>query len=1001
MKSEAGLEGTRVGTYIVVDSSRNRSKSCWRSSLMCWVVFIVTTSSWLSQFRQVSCLFQQASMEARDCSNFRHDEYPLITVRHGEDMMNKSFSIREEAVLDHEMFFFKCVAPYPIEWISNEPSINTLNHAASGSTKAVATHLHIYRSVSNISDRSTYRFIISTRVRYKKDQGFKDINGTCRSIVKPHCLTTSIVSLNLEGSIAMKIFDRFQQNQQMSSPPDSAREVDAVGNDSESRFHSEDDCDYRFFYEEDITDSRLTFTCEQDDGTPSSIGFIHQCSNAMTCLNLYRNSRLPSGCAEPAVGNFTCIGCEGKQLRLSQGVIGCESSTGEEIHGKSRKLLFFFTSLPNQHFPTKLYFRMEDAEPSEMMWLSELPSEVSLGEQITVTCNVSSFYFAGGTRLALKFADSNKLTFIKALLKSSDGNQYASTAGGVVIEATIPIASTSLEKVYCLAPVWNSFEWVNKSRELRVKDLFVSSTVAEVISEDIIIAVSVTIFLTALLVAMMFGILWIRIGKKTGRLNVLTASEIEEFRRSSVSEENKSIKLQNSNDMVYDTAYEIKRDRLLIDETAVLGHGHFGVVLKGVVKDSRSEVRINVAVKTLKTKVDVGSLKALLSELKILASIGKHSNVVNLVGACTKKMGKGKYDMAIYFLNECVECIYENIESTALHHCFPFLPSSFDQSIFNLIGFNRILNYLLVFPLHIFILIFTGEVYVCVEYCANGNLQNFLRQHRQTFRNQLENDVLVIETPIRKLSSSSENIMTIDLIKWAWETAKGMEFLGSKKVIHGDLATRNILLTADHVAKVSDFGLSRQLVDYYYVQKETGPMPWKWMALESLRDMKFSVQSDVWSFGVAIWELFTLGIVNIEIMCSESMKISSIKTIFILLNILAEIPYSGCSWSAEFVETLASGHRLGKPKYATSEMYDLMRECWKGDFSSRPSFFAIRMFFEDILTQCTNQDYMQFSVSTNGTATTEDAYCEIMQSQPLLHSPRIIIEEEGEDDVFE
>jgi len=85
-----------------------------------------------------------------------------------------------------------------------------------------------------------------------------------------------------------------------------------------------------------------------------------------------------------------------------------------------------------------------------------------------------------------------------------------------------------------------------------------------VISEDIIIAVSVTIFLTALLVAMMFGILWIRIGKKTGRLNILTASEIEEFRRSSVSDENKSIKLQNYNEMVYDTAYEIKRDRLLI-----------------------------------------------------------------------------------------------------------------------------------------------------------------------------------------------------------------------------------------------------------------------------------------------------------------------------------------------------------------------------------------------------------------------------------------------------
>lgn len=75
----------------------------------------------------------------------------------------------------------------------------------------------------------------------------------------------------------------------------------------------------------------------------------------------------------------------------------------------------------------------------------------------------------------------------------------------------------------------------------------------------------------------------------------------------------------------------------------ILGHGHFGLVLKGVVKDAQDKVRIDVAVKTLKTKVDVGSLKALLSELKILASIGKHTNVVNLVGACTKKMSKGRW----------------------------------------------------------------------------------------------------------------------------------------------------------------------------------------------------------------------------------------------------------------------------------------------------------------------------------------------------------------------
>jgi serine/threonine protein kinase len=69
-------------------------------------------------------------------------------------------------------------------------------------------------------------------------------------------------------------------------------------------------------------------------------------------------------------------------------------------------------------------------------------------------------------------------------------------------------------------------------------------------------------------------------------------------------------------------------------------------------------------------------------------------------------------------------------------------------------------------------------------------------------------------------------------------------------------------------------------------------MPWKWMAIESLRDMKFSIQSDVWSCAVTLWEIFSIG----------------------------DIPYCGCNWSAEFVQSLVSGNRLGKPVYASSEM---------------------------------------------------------------------------------
>lgn len=78
------------------------------------------------------------------------------------------------------------------------------------------------------------------------------------------------------------------------------------------------------------------------------------------------------------------------------------------------------------------------------------------------------------------------------------------------------------------------------------------------------------------------------------------------------------------------------------DETAVLGKGQFGKVLKGVYHEDIGK-KTDVAVKTLKTKNDVSALKSLLSELKIMATVGKHVNVVNLVGACTKRMARGIY----------------------------------------------------------------------------------------------------------------------------------------------------------------------------------------------------------------------------------------------------------------------------------------------------------------------------------------------------------------------
>uniref|UniRef100_A0A8C3VJB3 receptor protein-tyrosine kinase n=1 Tax=Catharus ustulatus TaxID=91951 RepID=A0A8C3VJB3_CATUS len=362
----------------------------------------------------------------------------------------------------------------------------------------------------------------------------------------------------------------------------------------------------------------------------------------------------------------------------------------------------------------------------------------------------------------------------------------------------------------------------------------------------------------------------------------------------------------------YDSSkWEFPRDRLRLGKT--LGHGAFGKVVEasafGIDKSSTCKT---VAVKMLKECATTNECKALMSELKILIHIGHHLNVVNLLGACTKA---------------------------------------------------------------------GGPLMVIVEYCKYGNLSNYLRGKRGDFIAYKENSdqgeksldesnsdlTELIKRRLESVASTGSSAssgfiedksysdseddeedaedlykrpLTLeDLICYSFQVAKGMEFLASRKCIHRDLAARNILLSENNVVKICDFGLARDIYkDPDYVRKGDARLPLKWMAPEAIFDKIYTTQSDVWSFGVLLWEIFSLG----------------------------ASPYPGVQIDEDFCRRLKEGTRMRSPEYSTPEVYQTMLDCWHGVPTERPTFTELVERLGDLL-QANVQQVQQEMQSAVGT----------------------------------
>ncbi|XP_031723364.1 macrophage-stimulating protein receptor-like [Anarrhichthys ocellatus] len=285
----------------------------------------------------------------------------------------------------------------------------------------------------------------------------------------------------------------------------------------------------------------------------------------------------------------------------------------------------------------------------------------------------------------------------------------------------------------------------------------------------------------------------------------------------------------------------IPAEMLRIEDSQIIGKGHFGTVYHGYLIDSKKQ-ETHCAVKSLNRITELGEVDQFLREGIIMKGF-HHPNILSLLGIMLPKEG---------------------------------------------------------LPL------------VVLPYMKHGDVRHFIR-------------------------SEKKNPTVKDLIGFGLQVAKGMEYLAQKKFVHRDLAARNCMLDETFTVKVADFGMARDIYDkeYYSIQDHKRvKLPVKWMAIESLQTQKFTIKSDVWSYGILMWELLTRG----------------------------ASPYPNVD-PYDIAHYLLKGRRLPQPQFCPDTLYSIMLACWDPEPECRPSFNCLVTEVQHILSCLEGEHYMNLKVN--------------------------------------